>query len=80
MNNFDRQDLASSACDDRTVVSMDEHRAHFCIDADDGVHVVPVALVEDWAAGKKEPHPAVARKIIAEWLHMWLEIERAGEA
>jgi len=48
-----------------------DHRPHLTIAADDGVHVMPVALVREVIAGEKpsiiltEP---VLRRIIAEWI------------
>ena len=48
-----------------------DHRPHLTIVADDGVHVMPVALVREVIAGEKpsstlaEP---VLRRIIAEWI------------
>jgi hypothetical protein len=48
-----------------------DHRPHLTIVADDGVHVMPVALVREVITGEKpssiltEP---VVRRIIEEWL------------
>jgi len=48
-----------------------DHRPHLTIAADDGVHVMPVALVREVIAGEKHSSiltEPVLRRIIAEWI------------
>ena len=48
-----------------------DHRPHLTIAADDGVHVMPVALVREVIAGDKSSSiltEPVVRRIIEEWI------------
>ena len=49
---------------------LDDHRPHATLqDPMTGrVHVVPMALIEDWANGELPPDPDCARAIIFDWL------------
>lgn len=56
------------------VIDIEEAMPHFVFQVDNGnAHVLPVALVEDWATGRQEiptdeDTQAVIRAILAEWL------------
>lgn len=48
-----------------------DHRPHLTVVADDGVHVIPLALVHEVVSGARPPSiltEPVVRRIIAEWI------------
>jgi len=51
-----------------SVAHIDDYRPHVVIQTDDAVHVMPLALIDDWAEGRKDPDPDCMRVIIREWL------------
>ena len=54
-----------------TLPNIDDRRPHLTVVAEDGVHVLPVALVEDVIKGRQESSiltDPVVRRIVEEWL------------
>lgn len=48
-----------------------DHRPHLTVEAEDGVHVIPLALVREVVSGGKSSSiltEPVVRRIIAEWI------------
>lgn len=55
------------------IVNLDENRRYLKITCEGGVHVLPVSLIEDVIAGKKEANhierwDALLKVILQEWL------------
>ncbi|WP_454846077.1 hypothetical protein [Pseudomonas farris] len=53
------------------ILDLADHRPHLTIVADNGIHVMPVALVREVIAGEKPSSiltESVLRRIIAEWI------------
>ena len=54
-----------------TLTNIDDRRPHLTVVAEDGVHVLLVALVEDVIKGRQESSiltDPVVRRIVEEWL------------
>lgn len=53
------------------LIMLDDQRPHLTVMAEDGVHVLPVALIEDVIKGSQETSvltDPVIRRIVEEWL------------